>query len=461
MLGTLSENLTAALKQLSGRGVLTEAAVKDGLREIRRVLLEADVSYELTREFIERVRAKAVGLDAIKAVSPGQQLVKIVHDELVVLLGEQQVPLAFASVPPTVILLVGLQGSGKTTTAAKLAARLKREQKAPFLVAADVYRPAAEEQLKQLGKRIGVGVFGPTDRQAAGSPELTAGPPDRPTADSTSVVELVDAGVTAAVKARARTVLVDTAGRLQIDDGMMAELASLKEALEPQEILLVADAMTGQDAVRIAKGFHETLGVTGVILTKLDGDARGGAALSVHGVTGAPIKYVGIGEHLDALDTFDPVRMAGRILERGDIVGLVERAQRAVSTEDAEQLAKKATSKKGMDLEDFLVAMKQVKGMGPLDSLLGLLPGMNATLLKQAKADPKRMGHVEAIILSMTPGERRRPKILNGSRRARIARGSGRSIQEVNQLLKQYEQMQKMMKRVGKIPHGMMQQFSR
>ncbi len=454
MLGTLSENLTAALKQLSGRGVLTETDVKDGLREIRRVLLEADVSYELTREFIETVREKAVGLDAIKAVSPGQQLVKIVHDQLVVLLGEKQVPLAFASVPPTVILLVGLQGSGKTTTAAKLAARLKREQKAPFLVAADVYRPAAEDQLRQLGKRIGVGVFGPSDRE-------TARPPDGPTANGSDVVALVKDGIAAASKARARSVLVDTAGRLQIDDGMMAELAGLKEALEPHEILLVADAMTGQDAVRIAKGFHEALGVTGVILTKLDGDARGGAALSVYGVTGAPIKYVGIGEHLDALDTFDPLRMAGRILERGDIVGLVERAQRAVSTEDAERLAKKATSKKGMDLEDFLVAMKQVKSMGPLDSLLGLLPGMNTKLLKQAKADPKRMGHVEAIILSMTPDERSRPKILNGSRRARIAKGSGRSIQEVNQLLKQYEQMQKMMKRVGKIPHGMRQQFSR
>jgi signal recognition particle subunit SRP54 len=446
MLGTLSENLTAALKQLSGRGVLTDADVKDGLREIRRVLLEADVSYELTREFIERVRAKAVGLDAIKAVSPGQQLVKIVHDELVVLLGEKQVPLAFASVPPTVILLVGLQGSGKTTTAAKLATRLKREQKAPYLVAADLYRPAAEEQLKQLGKRIDIGVFGPTDR---------------PSPDGTDVVALVQAGIDAALKARARTVLVDTAGRLQIDEEMMAELGHLKEALEPQEILLIADAMTGQDAVRIAQGFHQALGITGVILTKLDGDARGGAALSIHGVTGAPIKYIGIGEHVDALDTFDPVRMTGRILERGDVVGLVERAQRAVSTDDAERLARKATSKKGMDLEDFLVAMKQVRGMGPLDGLLGLLPGMNAKLLKQAKSDPKRMGHVEAIILSMTPEERRRPKILNGSRRARIAKGSGRSVQEVNQLLKQYEQMQKMMKHVGKMPHGMMQQFSR
>lgn len=448
MFGALSENLSAALKKLSGRGVLTEADIKDGLREIRRVLLEADVSYEVTRSFVERVRERAVGLETIKAVSPGQQLVKIVHDELVVLLGATQVPVQFASVPPTVLLLVGLQGSGKTTTAAKLAKRLKQEQKAPFLVAADVYRPAAAEQLRQLGDRVGVGVFGSADQAG----ERTG----------TDVVTLVRAGVAAASRARARTVVVDTAGRLQIDDAMMAELGQLKDALGPQEILLVADAMTGQDAVRIAKGFHDALGITGVILTKLDGDARGGAALSVHGVTGAPIKYVGIGEHLDALDVFDPERMAGRILERGDIVGLVERAQRAVKSEDAERLAKKAVSKRGMDLEDFLVAMRQVRGMGPLDGLLGLLPGMNAKLMKQAKSDPKRVGHVEAIILSMTPAERRRPRMLNGSRRARVAKGSGRSVQEVNQLLKQFEQMQKMMKRAGQMgPHALMQQFSR
>ncbi len=448
MFGALSENLSAALKKISGRGVLTEADVKDGLREIRRVLLEADVSYEVTRSFVERVRERAVGLETIKAVSPGQQLVKIVHDELVVLLGATRVPVQFASVPPTVMLLVGLQGSGKTTTAAKLAKRLKQEQKAPFLVAADVYRPAAEEQLRQLAERIGVGVHGSAD--GAGG------------RDGDDVVALVRAGIRAATRARARTVLVDTAGRLQIDEQMMAELGQLKDMLKPQEILLVADAMTGQDAVRIAKGFHDALGITGLILTKLDGDARGGAALSVHGVTGAPIKYVGIGEHLDALDVFDPERMAGRILERGDIVGLVERAQRTVKSEDAERLAKKAVSKRGMDLEDFLAAMRQVQGMGPLEGLLGLLPGMNSKLMKQAKSDPKRLGHVEAIILSMTPAERRRPGVLNGSRRARIAKGSGRSVQEVNQLLKQFEQMQKMMKRAGRMaPHALMQQFSR
>ena len=445
MFGTLSDNLTAALKNLTGRGVLTEQDVKDGLREIRRVLLEADVSYELTRTFMERVREKAVGVHALKAVNPGQQLVKIVFDELVVLLGEQRVPLEFASVPPTVVLLVGLQGSGKTTTGAKLAARLKREQKAPFLVAADPYRPAAEEQLRQLGERVEVPVFGPADApEAAGD-----------------VPALVSAAVEAAGKARARTVLVDTAGRLQIDDEMMAELGRVKQAVAPHEILLVADAMTGQDAVRIAQGFHDALGITGVILTKLDGDARGGAALSINGVTGAPIKFVGVGEGLDALEPFDPSRMAGRILQQGDVIGLVEKAQEAVKVEDAERLARKATSKKGMDLEDFLVAMKQLQKMGPLEGLLGLLPGVNAKMLKQAKADPKRIRHVEAIILSMTPEERRRPAVLNGSRRSRIARGSGRTVQEVNALLKQFEQMRKMMKGMGRMGPQMLMQLPR
>jgi signal recognition particle subunit SRP54 len=439
MFDALSDRLTAALQKLTDRGVLTEDAVKEGLREIRRVLLEADVSFELTRMFMERVREKAVGLDKVKAVSPGQQLVKIVHDELIVLLGEKQSPLLFASVPPTVVLIVGLQGSGKTTTAAKLASRLKLEQKAPFLVAADVYRPAAEEQLRQLGEKVGVPVFGRSTEPSVGD----------------DVPGLVKAGIAAAEKARSRTVLVDTAGRLQIDEAMMAELVGLKAAVEPHEILLVADGMTGQDAVRIAEGFHDSLGITGVVLTKLDGDARGGAALSIYGVTGAPIKYVGTGESLRALDVFDPERMAGRILQRGDVVGLVERAEAAVKVEDAERLAKKATSKKGLDLEDFLVAMRQIQKMGPLESLLGMLPGVNAKALKQAKVDPKGMKHIEAIVLSMTPAERRRPDTLNGSRRARIAKGSGRNVQEVNRLVKQFGQMKKMMKQMGKFGMGL------
>ena len=352
MLTALSDKLSTLLRNLAGRGVLTEENVTDGVREIRRVLLEADVSYELSRTFTERIREKAVGLSTLKAVSPGQQLVKIVHDELVTLLGGAHAPLAFAPVPPTVILLVGLQGSGKTTTAAKLAARLKREQKAPFLVAADPYRPAAEVQLRQLGAKVGVEVYGSGSREQ-GAVRSSAGTAPGSLLSTPDVTELVREGIAAASRARARTVIVDTAGRLQIDGEMMEELKRLKNAVEPHEILLVADAMTGQDAVRIGQGFHQAVGITGVILTKMDGDARGGAALSIHGVTGAPIKYIGVGERVDALDSFDPVRMAGRILQRGDVVARVERAQQTVDAEAAGKLAQKAVSKRGMDLEDF------------------------------------------------------------------------------------------------------------
>jgi signal recognition particle subunit SRP54 len=349
------------------------------------------------------------------------------------------VPLQFASVPPTVILLVGLQGSGKTTTAGKLAKRLKQEQKAPFLVAADVYRPAAVNQLETLGQQVGIGVH--------------AEPGE------TDVVGIVTRGIAAAGKERARTVIVDTAGRLQIDEPMMAELRRLKAAVAPQEILLVADGMTGQDAVRVAAGFHEALGLTGVILTKLDGDARGGAALSIYGVTRAPIKYVGVGERLDALEPFVPERMAGRILQQGDVLSLVEKAQAAVDVVEAERLARKAVSKKGMDLQDFLAAMKQMQQMGPVKNLLGLLPGVKPSMLQAAKVDDRKLKHVEAIVLSMTPAERADPDRINGSRRLRIAKGSGRTVQEVNQLLSQFKQMQKFMKSAGKpggrLPFGM------
>jgi len=429
MFSELSERLTGTLRRLAGRGVLTEGDVTDGLREIRRVLLEADVSFEVSRDFIERLKPHAIGLTRIKAVSPGQQLVKLVHDELVTLLGGEARGMAFRTVGPTVVLLVGLQGSGKTTTAAKLAARLKREQKAPFLVAADVYRPAAQEQLAILARQVGVPVW-PTDGA-------------RRKAD---VVELVRGAIEQATAARARTVLVDTAGRLQIDDALMGELERLKGAVDPAEVLLVADGMTGQDAVRIARGFHDGVGVTGVILTKLDGDARGGAALSIFGAIGAPIKFVGVGEGIEALETFDPSRMAGRILARGDVVALVERAQLAVDEEAAERLARKVQSKRGMDLNDFLVAMRQMQKMGPLESVLGLLPGVNRQVMQAARGGEKKLRHVEAIILSMTPSERERPSILNGSRRLRIARGSGRPVSEVNQMLKGFEQMKKMMK---------------
>jgi signal recognition particle subunit SRP54 len=436
MFEALSSRLSDTLRKLTGKGVLSEDDVREGLREIRRCLLEADVSFDLTRQFLERVQEKATGQDVLKAVKPGQQLVKIVYDELVAMLGEKQAPLAFASVPPTIILVVGLQGSGKTTTAGKLARRLKNEQKAPFLIAADVYRPAAIDQLITLGDQVGVGVFSvrPSDGQTV-----------RP-----DVVGLVRAGIEAASKARARTVIVDTAGRLQIDDEMMGELARIKAAVKPHEILLVADGMTGQDAVRIAQGFHEALGITGVILTKMDGDSRGGAALSIYGVTHAPIKYVGVGEKLDALEPFHPERLAGRILQQGDVLTLVEKAQEAVDAKEAEKLARKAVSKKGLDLDDFLSAMRSMQKLGPLKNVLGMLPGVNPAMLKAANLDEKRVKHVEAIVLSMTKKERADPDLLNGSRRLRIAKGSGRPVQEVNQLMAQFNQMKKFMKSAGK-----------
>jgi signal recognition particle subunit SRP54 len=417
MFTALSEQLAAVLQRLTGRGVLSEGDVTDALREIRRHLLEADVSFEVTRGFVERVRERAVGALQLKSVSPGQQVVKLVHDEMAGLLGGRggRSGLDFASVGPTVILLVGLQGSGKTTTAAKLARRLKLEQKVPGLVAADLYRPAAVEQLRQLGAQIDVPVFG---------------------------------AVREAEAARCRTVIVDTAGRSQIDAEMMDELRALKAAVSPREVLLVADGMTGQDAVKIARGFHEGVGLTGVILTKLDGDTRGGAALSIHGVTGVPIKYVGVGEKTDALEPFDPVRMAGRILGQGDVVALVEKAAASVDAAAARRLAQKARSQRGMDLQDFLVALRQMQAMGPIKQVLGLLPGVNAKALRAIPADDKRLRHVEAIVLSMTPAERADPGMLSGSRKLRIAKGAGRPVQEVNRLLDQFQQMRKLMKRM-------------
>src|SRR5881397_722303 len=429
MFTALSERLTAALKRLTGRGVLSEQDVTEALREIRRHLLEADVSFEVTRGFVERVRERAVGALAVKAVSPGQQIVKLVHDEIAALLGGTKRGLDFASVGPTVILLVGLQGSGKTTTAAKLARRLKLEQKAPGLVAADPYRPAALDQLRQLGEQVGVAVFGMRD---AGS--------------GTGVVDLVRAALRDAEKARCRTVIVDTAGRLQVDVELMNELKALRAATSPREVLLVADGMTGQDAVRIARGFHDGVGLTGAILTKLDGDARGGAALSIHGVTGVPIKYVGVGEKPEALEPFDPVRVAGRILGQGDVVALVEKAAATVDAEAAQRVAQKARSKRGMDLQDFLVALKQMQNLGPLKQVLGLLPGINAKALQGVSMDDKRLKHIEAIVLSMTPEERADPSVLSGSRKLRIAKGSGRTVPEVNRLLEQFQQMRKMSK---------------
>jgi signal recognition particle subunit SRP54 len=431
MFTALTERLSGVVQRLVGRGVLSEQDVGDALRDIRRALLEADVSLDVTRDFVERVRERAVGTIQLKAVNPGQQVVKLVHDELAALLGGTRRDLEFASVGPTVILLVGLQGSGKTTTAAKLARRLKLEQKAPCLVAADFQRPAAVEQLRQLGEQVGVPVLGTGD-EGRGK----------------GVVEVVRGALREAEKARCRTVIVDTAGRLQIDAELMDELKTLKDAVRPRGVLLVADGMTGQDAVRIARGFQEGIGLSGVILTKLDGDARGGAALSIHAVTGAPIMYIGVGERPDAFEPFDPVRMAGRILGRGDVVALVEKAAAAIDHEAALKLEKKARSKRGMDLQDFLVALKQMQNMGPMKQMLGLLPGVPAKALKALPADDRRLKHVEAIVLSMTPAERADPKILSGSRRLRVAKGSGRPVQEVNRLLEQFQQMRKLLQRM-------------
>src|SRR5919201_60014 len=428
MFTALSEQLTGVLNRLRGRGVLSESDVTDALREIRRHLLEADVSFEVTRGFVERVRERAVGALQVKSVSPGQQVVKLVHDEIATLLGGTKSGLEFASVGPTVFLLVGLQGSGKTTTAAKLARRLKLEQKAPALVAADIYRPAATEQLRQLGQQVGVPVL----------PEQGAGSGER------DVPALVKKALREAESERARTVIVDTAGRLQMDAEMMDELKALKAAVPPKEVLLVADGMMGQDAVKIARGFHEGVGLTGVILTKLDGDARGGAALSIHGVTGVPIKYVGVGEKIDALEPFDPARMAGRILGQGDVVALVEKAVANVDAEAAKRLEQKVRSKKGMDLQDFLVALKQMQSMGPLKQVLGLLPGINAKALQGVALDDKRLKHIEAIVLSMTPAERADPSVLSGNRKLRIANGAGRPVQEATRLLEQFQQLRKM-----------------
>src|SRR6266853_2104308 len=395
MFTALSERLTAVLKRLTGRGVLSEQDVTEALREIRRHLLEADVSFEVTRGFVERVRERAVGAIVVKAVNPGQQVVKLVHDEIAALLGGTKQGLDFASVGPTVILLVGLQGSGKTTTAAKLARRLKLEQKAPGLVAADPYRPAAAEQLRQLGEQVGVPVFGKPETE--------------------NVVELVRDALREAEKARCRTVIVDTAGRLHIDAALMDELKALRAATSAREVLLVVDGMTGQDAVRITRAFQDGVGLTGAILTQLE--------------------------------PFDPVRMAGRILGQGDVVALVEKAAATMDAEAAQRLERKARSKQGMDLADFLVALKQMQAMGPIKQVLGLLPGVNAQALKAVNADDKRLKHVEAIVLSMTPDERADPSILTGSRRSRIAKGAGRTVQEVNRLLEQFQQMRKLLKR--------------
>ncbi len=432
MFDELGGKLDTVLSRFKQRGMLTEPMIKEGLREVRRVLLEADVNYKVTREFLTRVQAAAMGEKVLKSVTPGQQIVKIVHDELATLLGDERPALTWAHSPPTVVMMVGLQGSGKTTTAAKLARLLGREGRQAMLAACDLYRPAAVEQLQTLGQSIDVPVHVPADGQ-----------------DPVDVAE----SAKAAAKAAGRPVLiVDTAGRLQIDVEMMDELRRIKERLSPHEILFVADAMTGQEAVEIAQGFDEALEITGVVLTKMDGDARGGAALSIHGVTGRPIKYIGVGEGVKDLEVFDPQRMAGRILQMGDVVGLVEKAAETIDAEEQARLEQKVFGKARFTLEDFLSTMRQIQRMGPLEQLIKMIPGVSKKL-PTANLDERRLKHIEAIILSMTPQERRRPEILNGSRRARIAKGSGRPVSEVNRLLKQFKEMEKLLKRMkGLVP---------
>ena len=428
MFEDLSRKLDGVLGRLRQRGVLTEPMIRDGLREVRLALLEADVNFRVTRDFLKRVQERALGERVLKSVSPGQQIVKIVNDELAALIGsEGETELTWSPAPPTVIMLVGLQGSGKTSTAAKLAKRLARQGQSPLLAACDLYRPAAVDQLRVLGRQVRV----PVHFQEG----------------ATDPVAVAKDGHDRARRTKAGVLVVDTAGRLQIDQPLMDELARLKDTLKPREILLVADAMTGQEAVRIAEGFDRVLDLTGFVLAKMDGDARGGAALSIRSVTGKPLKFVGTGEGMDALDAVDPQRIAGRILQRGDVVGLVERAQAVVDAGEAEALQDRVLGKGRFTLEDFLVAMRQVQKMGPLDQLLKLVPGVPRSLSAN-DVDPKKMKHIEAIILSMTPEERRRPEILNGSRRKRIARGSGRPVSEVNRLMKRFAEMEEMMKRM-------------
>jgi signal recognition particle subunit SRP54 len=434
----LSDKLEGVLSGLRARGVLTEPMIREGLREIRRVLLEADVNFQVTRDFMKRVEEKALGERVLKAVAPGQQLVKIVHEELTSMLGERKSPLALAPIPPTVIMMVGLQGSGKTTTAGKIARKMKREMRQTRMVACDVYRPAAVEQLQTLGEQVGVPVYAEPG--------------------SKDVVGIARRALEQAKAERDRVVIFDTAGRLQIDEDLMDELKRLKEVLKPDEILFVADGMIGQESVNVAKGFDDALDITGVVLTKMDGDARGGAALSIYGVTGKPIKFLGVGEKLDGLEEFAPDRMAGRILQQGDVIALVEKAQRSFDQDEAAKLEKKMMGAGRFDLEDFLIALRQFQNLGPLENLLKLIPGVNSKMLKNVKVDPQRMKHIEAIILSMTRQERKRPEMLNGPRRVRISRGSGRPVSEINRLLEQFKEMQKFMKQMkslqGMMPRG-------
>lgn len=429
----LSEKLQAVFKQLRGKGKLTEKDVKEAMREVKLALLEADVNFKIVKQFINKVNERAVGSEVLESLTPGQQVIKIVNEELIELMGSSQSKLTFSSKPPTVYMMVGLQGAGKTTTSGKLAGLLKKQGKSPLLVACDVYRPAAIKQLQVVGNNYGIPVF-----------EM---------GDKLNPVDIAKESLQYAAKNKHDVILIDTAGRLHINEELMEELKNIKEAVRPQEILLVVDAMTGQDAVTVADSFNGQLGVDGIILTKLDGDARGGAALSVRSVTGKPIKYIGMGEKMEDLEPFYPDRMASRILGMGDILSLIEKAQEAYDEKQAMEMAQKMRNN-DFTLEDFLDQMQQIKKMGPLKDLIGMIPGMSQLNINDVDVDPKAMAHIEAIIQSMTKEERQNPSILNGPRKKRIANGSGRTIAEVNRLLKQFEEMKKMMKQVNSLAKG-------
>ena len=425
MFGGLTEKLTNAFKKFRNKGKLTEADVREGMREVKLALLEADVNFKVVKDFVKAVTERAVGAEVLESLLPAQQIIKIVNEELIRLMGGETPKINISPKPPTVIMMVGLQGAGKTTHSAKIAAYYKKQGKNPLLVACDVYRPAAVDQLKIVGESVGVPVFSMGTK--------------------ISPVEIAKAGVEHARKNGFDMVFIDTVGRLHIDEELMAELVNIKNSVNPMEILLTVDAMLGQDAVNVAKTFNDLLDITGVVLTKMDGDTRGGAALSVKYITGKPIKFVGTGEKLDALELFHPDRMASRILGMGDVLSLIEKAEEAYDKKNAEELERKMRDQT-FTLEDFLEQLHQLKKMGNLDQLIGMIPGAGS--LKDVQVDEKQMKRIEAIILSMTKKERTYPDIINGSRRKRIAKGSGTTVEDVNKLLKQFDQMKKMMKQL-------------
>jgi signal recognition particle subunit SRP54 len=427
MFESLSQKLEIAFKKLRGEGKISAQNVEESLREVRRALLDADVNYKVAKQFIDDVQKRALGQDVLNSITPGQLIIKIIHDEMVNLLGVTKSELAFSQTPPTIILVAGLQGSGKTTFSGKLAHLLKGKGRLPLLVAADVQRPAAIDQLIALGKQIDVPVY--VDRSA-------------------SALKIADDAVEYARKNIRDTIILDTAGRMHVDEEMMNEVAAIRDKMRPHEILFVVDAMTGQDAVNTAKAFHDRLNFDGVVLTKLDGDSRGGAALSIRSVVQKPIKFIGVGEKLDALEPFYPERIASRILGMGDIVSLVEKAQQSFDQDKAVKLEEKLR-KAQFTFEDFLDQLREIKKMGPISQVVSMIPGMNK-LPANTSVDDNELGRVEAIIQSMTKEERMHPSIINGSRRRRISMGSGTTIQEVNRLLRQFEEMQKMMRKFSK-----------